>query len=84
MNLSKQKVKGTSAAFGVLFSQGLEAVIIPFLYFGILSQVHSNSSNTFVAALASLKEFFAIIIILIIYGFKTFKKALSNLKKASG
>ncbi|MCP4337189.1 MAG: EamA family transporter [Mycoplasma sp.] len=80
-NLST-KTKGIWSATGVVFTQGLEAILLPFLLFAIFMQSSKeNHGISFASVVMSIKEFISLVIICSFLGIKVIKSSFKLITK---
>ncbi len=80
LNLST-KTKGLWSATGVVFTQGFEAVLLPFLLFAsFMVSYHEKHGVVYASFVMSIKELISLIMIFAYIGSKTIKSAFKIMK----
>lgn len=82
-SIKSQKTLGVFSAIGVAFTQGFEGIFV--LLFGLIGALAVSMNEPFFAAgTLAAKEIIGIVIILLLFGFKTVKAVIKKIRSKAG
>ncbi len=77
------KTKGMWSATGVVFTQGFEAVLLPFLLFAtFMFDIQKDHGIIYSSVIMSIKELISLVLIFTYMGWKTIKSSFKIMKKS--